>query len=396
VHINSGIPSHAAYLVAQALGKQKMEQIYYRALTQYLSPGSNFRDAALATIRAATDLYGAPEVSAVTSAFAQVGINVGAGAGTGAPSPQPPTPGPQTPVPPPAGAHTPVPSQSLPAGCTNLIDNGGFETDASWAEVSSSHTSIIDPELPHTGAQSAWLGGTDQESLQYIYQDVRIPANATSVQLNYYRLVHSETKGLAGLFAADATFNAIIADTDGNQLSVLERLSSSGGDDQWHQARADLYRFAGKKIRLVFNAENPRGNVSSLFVDDVSVVACTTGTGPSAPPASSQNTVYVQGIIDDADTGRGVEGAQLFVLKPGVSAAQAAADDTLTDDEVLTEAVADSDGVYQTDDAIARGRSYSVIVVAQGYRPILADRGINIPPNAGNPFQVNATLRRNR
>src|SRR5207248_11053384 len=122
----------------------------------------------------------------------------------------------------------------------------------------------------------------------------------------------------------------------------------------------------------------------------------TTGTGPSAPPTSSQNTVYIQGTIDDADTGRGVEGAQIFILKPGISTAQAAADDTLTDDEVLTEGVADADGVYQTNDAIVRGRSYSVIVVAQGYRPVLADGGVNIPANAGNPFRVDATLRRNR
>src|SRR5205814_8978432 len=136
------------------------------------------------------------------------------------PTPIPPSPGKTTP-----GPTTPVATQSVPAGCTNLIDNGGFETDATWAEVSSSNTSIIDPELPHTGAQSAWLGGTDQESLQYIYQDVRIPANATSVKLSYYSLVHSETKGLAGLFANDATFNVIVADTDGNQSGVLERLA---------------------------------------------------------------------------------------------------------------------------------------------------------------------------
>lgn len=404
VHINSGIPSHAAYLVAQAVGKQKMEQIYYRTMTQYLSPDSDFRDAALATIRAATDLYSAQEVRAVTSAFTQVGIDVGAGTSNpnpqlptpGAQTPGPQTPGPTTPGPTTSGRTTPVPTQSVPAGCTNLINNGGFETDATWAEVSSSNTSIIDPELPHTGTQSAWLGGTDQESLQYIYQDVSIPANATSVKLNYYRLVHLETKGLAGLFAGDATFNVIIADTDGNQLSVVEKLSSAGGDDAWHQAQADLYKYAGKTIRLVFNAENPRGNISSLFVDDVSIAVCTTGTGPSAPPPSSQNTVYIEGIIDDADTGRGIEGAQIFILKPGVSADQAAADDTLTDDEVLTEAVADSDGVYQTNDAIARGRSYSVIVVAQGYRPILANGGMNIPANAANPYKVDATMRRNR
>ena len=86
----------------------------------------------------------------------------------------------------------------------------------------------------------------------------------------------------------------------------------------------------------------------------------------------------------------------MFILKSGISTAQAAADDTLTDDEVLTEGVTDANGVYQTKDAIQRGKSYSVIVVAQGYRPILADAGVNVPSNASNPFTVDATLRRNR
>jgi hypothetical protein len=37
-----------------------------------------------------------------------------------------------------------------------------------------------------------------------------------------------------------------------------------------------------------------------------------------------------------------------------------------------------------------------VIVVARGYRPILADGEVDIPANASNPFPVDATLRRGR
>jgi hypothetical protein len=91
-----------------------------------------------------------------------------------------------------------------------------------------------------------------------------------------------------------------------------------------------------------------------------------------------------------------VSGAQIFILRPGISTSQAAADDVLTDSEVLTEGVSDGNGMYQTESAVPRGRSYSAIVVAQGYRPILADGGVNIPANASNPHTVDATLRRNR
>ncbi len=91
VHINSGIPNHACFLIAKELGRQKTEKIYYRVLAaKYLNPGSQFIDMRLAAIQAATDLYGeaSPEVSAVKNGFASVGI--GASATPDKPTPRPP------------------------------------------------------------------------------------------------------------------------------------------------------------------------------------------------------------------------------------------------------------------------------------------------------------------
>jgi len=132
-----------------------------------------------------------------------------------------------------------------------------------------------------------------------------------------------------------------------------------------------------------------------MFVDDVAVVVCTTGTAPSAPQAAA-NSVYLQGNIVDSDTQRGVSGAQVFIMKPGVSATQAAEDDQVTRSEIIASAVSDDNGLYQTDVALPTGRAYSVIIIANGYRPIVADDGITIPQNAQNPFSVDATLRRSR
>jgi bacillolysin len=338
VHINSGVPNHAAFLVAQALGNDKMQQIYYRAMTQYLSPDSDFGDAARATVQAAQELYGANEANAVTQAFGQVGIQVGEAA------PQPPTGGETIP-----GSPNPGPEQppQLPAGCTNIIENGDFESRGGWTEVSASDNPIIDPELPRTGSRSAWLGGIDEESLQYIFQDVRIPANATRVQLTYFRLIHEEVQG--GILSApgDADFGALIANAAGQAQQTLEELTSAQGDDTWRQATFDLSRIAGQQVRLVFAAQNPRDNFSSFFVDDVVLAACTGGSSPQtpAPPQpSSQDAVYLQGRITSADTGRGIEGAQLIVIKPGLSASDAVADDQITEDEVATFGTSDANG----------------------------------------------------
>lgn len=74
VHVNSGIPNKACYNVAQSLGREKTEKIYYRALTKYLNRNSNFVDCRTACEQAATDLYGAADAQAVGNAFGAVGI----------------------------------------------------------------------------------------------------------------------------------------------------------------------------------------------------------------------------------------------------------------------------------------------------------------------------------
>jgi hypothetical protein len=77
VHINSGIPNRACYLIGNAIGRDKTEKIYYRVLSaRYLNTQSKFVDLRLAAIRAATDLYGdnSAEVNAVKAGFDGVGI----------------------------------------------------------------------------------------------------------------------------------------------------------------------------------------------------------------------------------------------------------------------------------------------------------------------------------
>jgi bacillolysin len=79
VHTNSGIPNKACYLITSNsnVGVNKAEQIYYRALANYLISSSNFHDARVALVQSATDLYGASsaEVAAVNAAWTAVGVN---------------------------------------------------------------------------------------------------------------------------------------------------------------------------------------------------------------------------------------------------------------------------------------------------------------------------------
>jgi len=76
VHTNSGIPNKAAYLTINSIGKEKAEQIYYLALTQYLTPNAQFSDAKAALKEAADHLYGknSDASKAIKKAWKDVGV----------------------------------------------------------------------------------------------------------------------------------------------------------------------------------------------------------------------------------------------------------------------------------------------------------------------------------
>jgi Zn-dependent metalloprotease len=79
VHINSGIPNHAFYLAAQAIGGfawEKAGQVWYVTLKDHLRSTENFQTAAEATIAVAGELYGndGDEQKAIRSAWQQVGV----------------------------------------------------------------------------------------------------------------------------------------------------------------------------------------------------------------------------------------------------------------------------------------------------------------------------------
>jgi Zn-dependent metalloprotease len=77
VHENSGIPNHAYYQLVARIGRDKAEQIVWRALTEHLEPDSDFEDFRTAMLESAAELYGADgsEEQGVDDAFADVGLD---------------------------------------------------------------------------------------------------------------------------------------------------------------------------------------------------------------------------------------------------------------------------------------------------------------------------------
>ena len=88
VHINSGIPNHAFYIISVELGGyawEKAGRIWYKTLTEKLAERATFQQAADLTFEAAGELYGASslEQQAVQKGWAEVGITIGGDAPTG-------------------------------------------------------------------------------------------------------------------------------------------------------------------------------------------------------------------------------------------------------------------------------------------------------------------------
>ena len=100
VHYSSGVANHFAYLLAEGsgaktingvsydsptyngktvtgIGRDKLGQIWYRALTVYMTSSTNYAGARTATLNAAKDLYGAgsAEYNAVGAAWSAVNVN---------------------------------------------------------------------------------------------------------------------------------------------------------------------------------------------------------------------------------------------------------------------------------------------------------------------------------
>ena len=76
VHINSGIPNYAYYLFATEVGREVAENVYYHALTNYLTRSTQFQDLRFAVVKSSEVLYGQATVNQARAAFDQVGITV--------------------------------------------------------------------------------------------------------------------------------------------------------------------------------------------------------------------------------------------------------------------------------------------------------------------------------
>lgn len=148
----------------------------------------------------------------------------------------------------------------------------------------------------------------------------------------------------------------------------------------------------------------PRPSVVAVFAVLAAALACrqeSVGPGPAGDGAGGAGValgdsvggsfaapIAIQGKVVDESTGRGIAGATVIVLRPGVDPARWAsspADSTAA--LVAGAALSDSAGQWWVDDLV-RGQDYTVMVAARGYRPAVFEDGLSLLPDDANPTRI--------
>ncbi|MEZ5428876.1 MAG: M4 family metallopeptidase [Pyrinomonadaceae bacterium] len=265
VHINSGIGNKVFYLVAvggthhlsgvtvTGVGTNAAEKIWYRALTVYMTSGTNFSGARTATLNAAANLYGSSSSQYNTVATAWCAAGVGS-----CPS--------GTPTPTPTSTPTPTPT---PGGGGELIVNGGFEGSASpWVGSGSGYFYTSNGNYPHGGSGYIYLGVNNRTSGQS-YQTVSIPSNASGNLTFWLNVTSSETTTTRQY---DRLF-VEVRNASGGLLTTLATYSNlnKGTAGVYSQKSFNLAAYRGQTVRLQFRVTTDRSLSTTFRVDDVSL-----------------------------------------------------------------------------------------------------------------------------
>jgi subtilisin family serine protease len=233
----------------------------------------------------------------------------------GTPTPTPTVTATPTPTPTPTPTVTPTPTSTpVPAVCTEVIKNGNFEAGAlNWLQSSSQGFPLICDAgrcggglEPHSGGVLTWLGGANYEQSR-VSQTVTIPAGKPA-RLSLWVRVESED-----VCRYDRGYLIVRIGTRATALRTYS-LCASQNTGGWVQDSLDLSKYAGQTLRVEFYVTTDSRNVSSLFIDDVSLLSgtncnvATVGFGPtSVEEAATEGGVMPAGVDEgagDADVPR--------------------------------------------------------------------------------------------
>ncbi len=152
--------------------------------------------------------------------------------------------------------------------CTNVLTNGGFESDAGWTLETQGNYSLLSDYLAHSGLRAAYLAGTNN-AVDSVSTTLALPAGNQSISLHFWWQIFTEEAG-----GGYDGLSVQVLDSAGNPLKMLFSVGDINAVDNWQQASLDLSEFAGQTVQLKFQGQSDSSLTSDFFVDDVEVTAC--------------------------------------------------------------------------------------------------------------------------
>ncbi|MBL1108475.1 M4 family metallopeptidase [Streptomyces sp. 5-8] len=344
VHYSSGPANHMFYLLSEGsgtkvingvtynsptsdgvavtgIGRAAALQVWYKALTTYMTSSTNYADARAAALRAASDLYGAnsTQYAGVGNAFA--GINVGShinppangvtvtnpgsqsstvgtavnlqiqatstnsgalsysasglpaglsiNSSTGLISGTPTTAGTSsttvtvTDSTGATGTATFSWTVSTTGGCTSrqLLSNQGFESGNTGWTATSGVITTDSGEAAHSGSYKAWLDGYGSSHTDTLSQSVTIPANCKASLTFYLHIDSAET-------TSSVQYDKLTVTAGSKTLATYSNLDKASG---YSQKTFDLSSLAGSTVTLKFNGVEDSSLQTSFVVDDTAL-----------------------------------------------------------------------------------------------------------------------------
>ncbi|MET7382699.1 M4 family metallopeptidase [Streptomyces sp. NPDC005526] len=259
VHNSSGPANHMFYLLSEGSGTKTINgvtynsptsdgvavtgigraaalQIWYKALTTYMTSSTNYAGARTAALNAAAALYGtsSTQYAGVGNAFA--GINVGSH------------------ITPPGGGGGTCTS-------TQLLSNPGFESGATgWTSTSGVITTDTG-EAAHSGSYKAWLDGYGSSHTDSVSQSVTIPAGCKATLTFYLHVDTAET-------TTSSQYDKLTVTAGSTTLATYSNLNAATG---YVQKSFDLSSMAGSTVTLKFNGVEDSSLQTSFVVDDTAL-----------------------------------------------------------------------------------------------------------------------------
>ena len=205
--------------------------------------------------------------------------------------------------------------------------NSDFESGyVNWSEYSSGGYKILtNYEIyAFSGSWFAWLGGYDS-AVEYIYQDVTIPSNATSAFIDFFYWI--STDETTPLFAFDKMAVEIRRPSDNALLRPVSSFSNLNWSNNWlWSGFYNISEFLGQTIRLRFYTTTDYSSPTSFFMDNIRlwvafpakpnlkpyqltgwsdkiVVSKITGTNTDSSPLYTTDILYVDWAVINNGSG---------------------------------------------------------------------------------------------